>query len=117
MKDEILKIIKEQNGKITFKNLTKKFDIDAEELKKILLDLKLEAKILQLGNKYMLFPEELNMGTICVSQTGRKYIFHNGEKISVAANFFSELILNDVVSYKINDNNEAEIISDRKSVV
>ena len=111
MKDEILKIIKEQNGKITFKNLTKKFDIDAEELKKILLDLKLEAKILQLGNKYMLFPEELNMGTICVSQTGRKYIFHSGEKISVAANFFSELILNDVVSYKINDDNEAEIVS------
>ena len=111
MENQLLEAIRLQNGKITFKNLSKKFDIDTEELKKILLNLKLDAKILQLGNKYMLFPEDLNIGTICVSQTGRKYIFHSGEKISVAANFFSELILNDVVSYKVNDNNEAEIVS------
>ena len=111
MKDQILEAIKSQNGKITFKNLSKKFDIDTRELNKILLDLKLEAKILQLGNKYMAFPDGLNVGTVCVSQTGKKYIYHNDEKISVAANFLNELILNDVVSFKIDENGEAEIVS------
>ena len=111
MKDQILEAIKSQSDKITFKNLSKKFDIDTRELTRILLELKLEAKILQLGNKYMAFPEGLNIGTICVSQTGKKYIYHNDEKISVAANFLNELILNDVVSFKINEDDEAEIIS------
>ena len=111
MEDKIIEIISKDNGKLTFKNLTRLINLDSDELKNILLKLKLDGKILQNGNKYYLFPSDLYIGSITISSTGRKYIFHNGEKITVASNFFSDVILNDVVTFKINDNNEAEINS------
>ena len=109
MREEILKTIKLQNGKLTFKNLHKKFDIGSEELQDILHELKLDGEILQVSNKYMIFPEDLLMGNISVSSSGKKFIFYGGERISVASNFFDDVFLGDVVSFIINDNNEAEI--------
>ena len=111
MRDKIYDTIKLMNGKATFKTLVKKIDIDTEELQKILLELKLDGKILQLGNKYMIFPEDLMLGTIAVSTSGKKYLYHGKEKVYMASNFLNEVILHDVVSFKLNNNNEAEIVS------
>ena len=111
MEEKILNIIKNQNGKLTFKTLTRLINIGSNELKEMLLKMKLDGKILQNGNKYYLFPENLFLGSITISSTGKKYIFYNGEKITVADKFFNELILNDVVTFKINDCNEADITS------
>ena len=110
MEEIILNLIKENNGHLTFKNLLNKVNIDRDELEHILLKLKLDGIILQKENKYSLFPEDLCIGSITISSSGRKYIFYNGEKITVASNFFNEVILNDVVTFKIN-NDEAEIAS------
>ena len=82
-----------------------------EELKKILLKLKLDGKILQLGNKYIIFPKDLMLGTVVVSTSGKKYLYHGKEKVNISSNFLNEIILHDVVSFKLNSNNEAEIVS------
>jgi len=111
MEDIILDIIKKENGKLTFKNLTRLINIGSDELKSILLKMKLDGKILQNRNKYFLFPNDLYIGSITVSSTGRKYIFYNGEKITVASNFFDDVILNDVVTFKLNNSHEADITS------
>lgn len=111
MEEKILEIINKDNGKLTFKNLTRLVNVGSDELKNILLKMKLDGKILQNGNKYYLFPDNLAIGSITISSTGRKYIFHNGEKITVASNFFNDVILNDVVTFKINNSNEADITS------
>ena len=111
MEDKIISIIKKENGKLTFKNLMHKVNISRDELGDLLLKLKLDGKILQKGNKYSLFPDDLCIGSITISSTGRKYIFYNDDKINVASNFLNDVILNDVVTFKINENNEAEIIS------
>ena len=111
MEDKIISIIKKENGKLTFKNLMHKVNISRDELGDLLLKLKLDGKILQKGNKYSLFPNDLCIGSITISSTGRKYIFYNDDKINVASNFLNDVILNDVVTFKINENNEAEIVS------
>ena len=111
MKERILEIISKNSGKITFKNLLSEFNIGRNELNKLLLELKLDGRILQVGNKYKLFPDNLHLGSITISSSGRKYIFHDGEKISVASNFLNSVILNDTVAFNINENNEAEIVS------
>ena len=111
MEDKILDIIKNENGKLTFKSLSRLINISNDELKDLLLKMKLAGRIFQKGDKYYLFPEDLCLGSITISSTGRKYIFYNGEKITVDASFFNELILNDVVTFKINSNNEADIVS------
>ena len=111
MNEEIFNTIKSMSGKVTFKALSKKFDIDTEKLQNILKELKLDGKILQLGNKYIVFPKELKLGTIAVSTSGRKYLYYNKEKIYIASNFLNEVILHDIVSFKLNENNEAEIVT------
>ena len=111
MKEKIFAAIKEQNGKINFKNLSKKFDISTTELQQILLELKLDGIIFQSGNKYMLFPSDLYLGKITTSTSGRKYIFYNNKKIDISNTFINDVIIHDIVSFKINENNEAEIIS------
>ena len=108
MKELILNEIK-KNNKTTFKNLLNKFNIGHEELQNLLLELKLDGLILQLGNNYRIFPNDLYMGNVTVSSSGRKYIMHDGEKITIASNFLNGIILNDTVTYKLNENNEAEI--------
>ena len=77
MEEKILNIIKNQNGKLTFKTLTRLINIGSNELKEMLLKMKLDGKILQNGNKYYLFPENLFLGSITISSTGKKYIFYN----------------------------------------
>ena len=89
MKEQILEEIK-KNNKITYKNLLKKFNVGHRELDNLLLELKLDAEILQVKNKYMIFPEGLNIGTVIVSSSGRKYILHDDEKVSIASNFFNK---------------------------
>ena len=111
MKEKIYDAIKIQNGKIAFKNLLKKFDIDSENLKKILLELKLEGRVMQKGNKYDLFPEGNYIGNINISSTGKKYLFHDKERIPISLEHGKDVILHDIVSYKINDKNEAEVTS------
>ena len=108
MKEIIYEEIK-KNNKITYKNLLNKFNIGHHELNQILLELKLDGKILQLKNHYQLFPNDLYIGNVMTSSSGRKYIMHNDEKISIASDFFNGIILNDVVTFKLNENNEAEI--------
>ena len=116
MKDKIFEAISQDSGKITFKNLLNTFNIGKYELNKLLLELKLDGQILQIGNKYRLFPNDLYIGNVTISSSGRKYILHEGEKISIASNFFDEVILNDAVAFRINAQNEAEIVTiiDRK---
>ena len=88
MEEEILDIIKKENGQITFRNILDKNNIGKRELENLLLDLKLAGKILQVGNKYRLFPEDLLIGSIIVSSTGKKYIMHNDDKIVLSPAFF-----------------------------
>ena len=116
MEEKILAIINKENGKITFKNILNKYNIGRDELYNLLLKMKLDGKILQIGNKYRIFPNDLIIGNIIVSSSGKKYIMHGGNKIFVASNFLNGILLNDTVAFKINENNEAEIVSivDRK---
>ena len=92
MKERILdEIIK--NNKITYKSLLSKFNIGHNELNKILLELKLDGKILQTSNKYSVFPKDLFIGNIAISSSGRKYILHERETISISSNFLNEIEL------------------------
>ena len=67
MKEKLITAITERNGKITFKELKKKLEVDEIELQNLLLELKLDGKILQISNKYSLFPEDLLIGSITES--------------------------------------------------
>ena len=95
MEDKIISIIKKENGKLTFKNLMHKVNISRDELGDLLLKLKLDGKILQKGNKYSLFPDDLCIGSITISSTGRKYIFYNDDKINAGNKIFTELMNQD----------------------
>ena len=108
MKESILNEIK-RNNRVTYKNLINKFNIDHNELDKLLLELKLDGEIIQLGNAYRMFPAGLCIGNVVASTSGRKYIMYNNEKISIASDFLNGVVLNDVVTFSINDENEAEI--------
>ena len=108
MKNQVLDEIK-KNNKITYKALLNKFNIGHQELDKILLELKLDGMILQVSNRYQAFPNDLYLGSIVVSNSGKKYIMCDKQKVSIASNFLYGIILNDVVSFKLNENNEAEI--------
>lgn len=111
MKERIFEAIKLQHGKVSFKNLHKKFDIDEDGLKKVLLELKKDGMIIQKGNKYDLFPNDNYVGTVNVVTNGRKFIFHDENKIMISREHGKDVLLHDIVSYKINDKNEAEVTS------
>lgn len=111
MKDKIFEAIKNRNGKITFKMLSKRFNIDSQELKNLLLELKLDGKIFQQDNKYMLFPDGLKIGTVVALPSGNKYISYNDLKLTIPSDFFNCLILNDVVCFKYIDEKNIELIS------
>ena len=111
MKEKIITAITERNGKITFKELKKKLEVDEIELQNLLLELKLDGKILQISNKYSLFPEDLLIGSITKSLSGNIYLMYNSLRIPISSNFFTAVIPNDIVAFKINDKDEAEIHS------
>lgn len=115
MKEKILDMVK-ASGKITYEILSKKLDIDACELDKLLLELKLDGKILESSNKYSLFPEDMLISEISLTKSLNKVIFYDGRIIPLASNFFDSVILNDTVSFVINEHGEAVITSiiDRK---
>lgn len=75
MKKDILKIIEESNGKITFNGLINKVGISEEELEKILLELRLDGEILKISNRYSLFPVGMMVGSISLTHSGNKVIF------------------------------------------
>ena len=54
MKEKIIEVISTLNGKITFDGLTKKTGIEKEILKRLLLELKLDGKILESSRKFSL---------------------------------------------------------------
>lgn len=116
MKENILSIINNSNGKITFEVLSKKLEIDTDVLEKLLLELRLDGKVLKVSNKYTLFPEGMLIGEISVTQHRNKVIFYDGKMIPISSDFFNYVILNDVVAFALNDNGEAMITSiiDRK---
>lgn len=116
MKDSILEIIKSSNGKITTSGIANKVQLDDENLNKLLKELKLDGKILQISNRYYIFPDDMHIGNVSITHSGNKAIFFDGNMIPLASNFFDNVILNDVVSFRINEHNEAEITSiiDRK---
>ena len=111
MRDKLLATIKLKNGKATFRYLLNRFNIDSNLLKNLLSELKLDGKILQIGNKYMIFPSDLKLGSIMVSGSGNKYICYEGERISISSNFLNDVIMSDVVSFRMLDNGKAEIVS------
>ena len=111
MKEKLITAITERNGKITFKELKKKLEVDEIELQNLLLELKLDGKILQISNKYSLFPEDLLIGSITKSLSGNIYLMYNSLRIPISSNFFTAVIPNDIVAFKINDKDEAEIHS------
>ena len=111
MKENILNYIMSGKGKITFKELKRKFELDTITLNNYLLELKLNGDILQKGNRYGIFPNDLFIGDVSTSVNGSKVIFYNGNKIPVAKDSFNAVLYNDVVSFRINENNEAEIYS------
>ena len=116
MKDNILKLIESSNGKINTNGLMSKLNLDKETLEKLLKELKLDGKVLQISNKYYIFPDSMYIGNVSITNSGNKAIFFGGRKIPLASNFFDNVILNDVVSFYINEQNEAVITSiiDRK---
>lgn len=100
-----------KNGKISFKKLLKKINISKEKLKEIIKELKLDGDILEVNNKYIPRPNDYYIGTVITSLSLNKYIEYENKKISISSNFYNNLILNDQVCFKINDENKAEIIS------
>ncbi len=111
MKEKIYEAIKLQNGKLSFRNLKKKFRIGDDNLKDILLELKLEGRILQTGDKYMLFPEDNHIGRIELTKASKKVIYFEGEKLTIVPSHLSKVLRGDVVSFKINYAKACEITS------
>ncbi len=115
----ITNIINIENGKASFKSISKKIDMDRYKLESILEKLKLDGKILQLGNKYMPFPSDLMMGEVVASLTGNKYIISNSEKIPLSSDFFDNVNIGDIVTFRLADKGTASLVSivtrDRKN--
>ena len=99
MKEKLITAITERNGKITFKELKKKLEVDEIELQNLLLELKLDGKILQISNKYSLFPEDLLIGSITKSLSGNIYLMYDSLRIPISSNFFTAVIPNDIVAF------------------
>ena len=111
MKEKVFELIKERNGRINFRELKSKLKIDTTSLENLLLELKLEGKILQTSNKYSLFPDDLLIGDVSTNLSGDKVIFYDNMKIPVAEDSFNALLFNDVVAFRINSDDKAEVVS------
>ena len=110
MSELIYNIIVEKE-KINFNKLLKKTNISETELKEILKILQIEGKILKKNNKYIPMPNNYYTGRIITTSSLRKYIECNNQKITISPEYYDQIILNDVVCFKIDNNNNAEIIS------
>ena len=111
MKQKVLDTILAQVSGINIKKLMKKISIDINTLEEILLELRLDGKILLVENKYITFPDNLYLGKIINSSTGKKYISFNDDRIDIDTDFINRVVLNDVVVFELNDMKKAEIIS------
>lgn len=106
----VYNIIKD-SGKINFRKIMKKTGLSSLELENILKKLKLDGDILEIGGKYKIFPDDCYLGTVITTSTLRKYIEYEGNKILVSSNFYCDCIINDLVCFRLDEKNEAEIIS------
>lgn len=112
LKEKIINLIAERNGRIGFKELKSKLEVDSISLENLILELKLDGKILQLGNKYQLFPDDLVIGEVSTTLSGNKVIFYNDVKYTILDDELSKaVLLNDVVAIRLNDNDEASVVS------
>lgn len=111
MKEKVFELIKERNGRINFRELKSKLKIDTTSLENLLLELKLEGKILQISNKYSLFPDDLLIGDVSTNLSGDKIIFYEDMRIPIAEDSFNALLFNDVVAFRINSDGKAEVVS------
>lgn len=112
VKEKIISLIGKKNGKISFKELKSKLEIDSVSLENMILELKLDGKILQIGNKYQLFPDDLLIGEVSTTLSGNKVIFYNDRKYSLGNTELSKaVLLNDVVAFKFSDNDEVLVTS------
>ena len=76
MKEKVLETIKLSNGKISFSSLIKRLGIDEDTLKRLLLELKLDGLVLETSNKYSLFPDNMMIGNVSVTECRNKVIFN-----------------------------------------
>ena len=95
----IVEFIKEREGKINFKELKIKTGLSTRELDNFLLELKLEGKIIQLNDKYSLFPDDLLIGEISTTLSGNNVIFYEGMMYPIDELSFSSVLLNVVVAF------------------
>lgn len=111
VKEKIIKLVQDNNGKITFKEIKRKFHIDTINLQNLLLELKLDGKILQVANKYKIFPDDLLIGDVSKSPSGKMSVFHNGTRYELLGDYFTSFLPNDVVAFRIDKNEKAQVIS------
>ena len=97
--------------KINYRKLLKKTGIPDLELKTIIKELKLDGSILELDNKYMVFPDNYYLGSVITTTSMRKYIESNNKKIAISSNFYYDVLPDDLVCFKINDEGMADIVS------
>lgn len=111
VKEKIIELIQDNNGKITFKEIKRKFHIDTVNLQNLLLELKLDGKVLQVNNKYKIFPNDLLIGDISKSVSGIMSVFHDGIRYEILGDYFTSFLPNDVVAFRVNKDGKAQIIS------
>ena len=110
MKELIYKTIVD-TGNISYSKLLKKTGVSEDELKEIIKNLKLDGDILEVDNKYMPFPDDCYLGTVVTSTSLRKYIEWNDNKIWIASNFYYDVIVGDLVCFRLNEYGNAEVVS------
>lgn len=111
MKNKIIETIAIYDGKLNLKHLSKQLNIDEETIKLIIKELKLEGQIVEIDGKYSLLPADMYIGKIAISKSARKVIFYNGEAYPLTHEYANSLLLNDTVTFTINDKSEAVVTS------
>ncbi|MEE3342892.1 MAG: RNB domain-containing ribonuclease [Bacilli bacterium] len=99
------------NNKISLKKIIKKTGLSEDLVKTIINHLKLDGVILELDNKYMPFPDDCQLGTVIASSSLKKYIECDGNKIPISSNFYYDVLINDMVCFKLNKSHSADIVS------
>ena len=104
-------IIQKYPDKTNFKYLQKKINLEEKELKQILKELELDGLILKTSTRYIPLPENHYISTISLTKNANKIIFYNGHIYPLNTKYINSVILNDTVSFTINEKKEAIITS------
>ena len=111
MKEIILNAIELNKEKLSKKQISRKTNIEESTLTELLKELELEASIIKIDGKYMPFPENHHIGTISLTKAVNKVIYYQGNIYPLQNKQLDSVILNDIVSFTINERNEAIITS------